>query len=80
MVDDVWRADGDKCTLLNVSCIAIRNRSTNHEEGNNGSGYCKDCGADLKASQRCKYCGEIHTGTFGWLIKFFHSILAIFKR
>ena len=46
----------------------------------NGSGYCKDCGADLKASQRCKYCGEIHGGTFGWLIKFFHSILAIFKR
>ncbi len=46
----------------------------------NGKGYCKDCGADLKASQRCKYCGEIHTGPFGWLIKFFHSILAIFKR
>ena len=46
----------------------------------NGNGYCKDCGADLKASQRCKYCGEIHTGAFGWLIKFFHSILAIFKR
>ena len=46
----------------------------------NGSGYCKDCGADLKASQRCKYCGQIHTGPFAWLIKFFHSILAIFKR
>ncbi len=46
----------------------------------NGNGYCKDCGADLKASQRCKYCGEIHTGPFAWLIKFFHSILAIFKR
>ena len=46
----------------------------------NGSGYCRDCGADLKAGERCKYCGEIHTGPFGWLIKFFHSILAIFKR
>ena len=46
----------------------------------NGNGYCRDCGADLKASQRCKYCGEIHTGTFGWLIKFFHTILAFFKR
>ncbi len=46
----------------------------------NGSGYCRDCGADLKAAQRCKFCGEIHTGPFAWLIKFFHSILAIFKR
>jgi hypothetical protein len=46
----------------------------------NGSGYCRDCGADLKASQRCNYCHQIHPGPFGWLIKFFHSILAIFKR
>ncbi|MBQ4365459.1 MAG: hypothetical protein II804_04255 [Clostridia bacterium] len=46
----------------------------------NGSGYCRDCGADLKASQRCKYCGEIHTGPFAWLIRFFHNILAVFKR
>ena len=23
---------------------------------------------------------KVHTGPFGWLIKFFHSILAIFKR
>ncbi len=28
----------------------------------------------------CKYCGQVHTGPFGWLVKFFHSILAIFKR
>ena len=46
----------------------------------NGSGYCRDCGADLKASQRCKYCGEIHTGFVGWFIKIYHSILALFKR
>ena len=26
----------------------------------------------------CKYCGEVHGGAFGWLIKFFHSILALF--
>ncbi len=44
----------------------------------NGSGYCKDCGADLRGGQRCKYCGETHGGAFGWLIKFFHSILAAF--
>ena len=45
-----------------------------------GSGHCRTCGADLQASQRCKYCGKIHTGPFAWLIKFFHSILALFKR
>ena len=26
----------------------------------------------------CKYCGEKHTGPFGWLIKIIHSILAVF--
>ena len=45
----------------------------------NGDGYCDDCGKDLW-SGRCAYCGQVHSGAFGWLVKFFHSILAIFKR
>lgn len=45
----------------------------------NGNGYCRDCGADLLGSKRCKYCGKAHTGPFGWLIKFFHLILSFFK-
>ena len=41
----------------------------------NGNGYCKDCGADLKASQRCKYCGKIHGSSFSsQFTKFFHTI------
>ena len=57
-----------------------------------GNGNCTRCGTHIKdvtPSQpsnpqpnpnACKYCGQVHTGPFGWLIKFFHSILAIFKR
>ena len=45
----------------------------------NGNGYCKNCGTDLKAGDRCK-CGEIHTGPFAWLIKFFHTIVYFFKN
>ncbi len=44
-----------------------------------GNGYCKNCGADLKGSQRCK-CGQIHTGPFAWLIKFFHGIRYFFTH
>ena len=56
------------------------------------NGNCTRCGQHIKdvpPSQpsnpqpnpnTCKYCGQVHTGPFGWLIKFFHSILAIFKR
>ncbi len=56
------------------------------------NGNCTRCGQHIKdvtPSQpsnpqpnpnACKYCGKVHTGPFGWLIKFFHSILAIFKR
>ena len=28
----------------------------------------------------CKYCGQVHTGTFGGLIRFFHSILYFFAN
>ena len=56
------------------------------------NGNCTRCGQHIKdvtPSQpsnpqpnpnACKYCGQVHSGPFGWLIKFFHSILAIFKR
>ena len=33
-----------------------------------------------KDPNACKYCGEVHKGPFGWLIKIIHSILAIFKK
>lgn len=45
-----------------------------------GDGYCDDCGNDMQSSDRCKYCGKIHTGPFAWLVKLFHSIFALFKR
>ncbi len=52
----------------------------------NGKGDCDRCGKHLKdvdsgsstPAGACKYCGQVHTGPFGWLIKFFHSILALF--
>ena len=52
----------------------------------NGQGNCDRCGKHLKdvntgnntPAGACKYCGKVHTGPFGWLIKFFHSILAAF--
>ena len=31
-----------------------------------------------KSKGDCKYCGETHSGPFGWLIKIIHSILAMF--
>ena len=61
-----------------------------------GNGNCTRCGAHIKdvtqptqptqpqpqpqPSGGCKYCGGTHTGPFGWLIQFFHNILAMFKR
>ena len=51
----------------------------NHvDDGNDG--YCDTCGQQMTGGDHCKYCGQIHGGAFGWLTKFFHSILAIFKR
>ena len=51
----------------------------NHVDTNN-DGKCDTCGEKMTGGKHCKYCGKIHGGAFGWLVKFFHSILAIFKR
>ena len=52
---------------------------TAHEDADN-DGKCDTCGQQMTGGDHCKYCGKIHGGAFGWLVKFFHSILAIFKR
>ena len=52
----------------------------------NSKGDCSRCGVHLKDVEPdngkpagdCKYCGETHTGLFGWLTKIIHSILALF--
>ncbi len=46
----------------------------------NNDGYCNRCGEMMTGGDHCKYCGKIHDGAFGWLVKFFHSIFAVFKR
>ena len=48
------------------------------DAGNDG--HCDRCGAQMTGGDHCNYCGQIHGGAFGWLVKFFHSILAFFKR
>ena len=51
-----------------------------HEDKNNDGKCDNGCGQMMTGGNHCKYCGKIHDGLFGWLVGFFHSILAIFKR
>ena len=54
----------------------------------NGDGYCDyGCGTYLGESSTsegqgdtCKYCGKVHTGSFGGIIKFFHNIAYFFAH
>ncbi len=50
-----------------------------HADADN-DGKCDACEEMMVGPGHCKYCGKIHGGAFGWLVKFFHSIFAIFKR
>ena len=56
-----------------------------------GNGNCTRCGTRIKDADQsdkpddhgkpkgdCKYCGEDHNGFFGFFVKIFHSILALF--
>ena len=50
-----------------------------HTDENN-DGHCDNCGTKMTGGDHCKYCGKIHNGVFGWLVKFFHNIFAFFQR
>ena len=54
--------------------------ATGEHVDEDNDGYCDACEEMMVGPDHCKYCGKIHGGLFGWLVKFFHSILAIFKR
>ena len=41
-------------------------------------GKCTRCGAAV--AQLCKLCGKNHTGFFGKIVGFFHSIIYFFKK
>ena len=63
---------------------------TDHKDANNDNICDYGCGTylgepttdhtDDQGSGRCKYCGKIHTGFFGKLVGFFHSILYFFAH
>ena len=53
--------------------------TTDHFDNDN-DGYCDMCNNMMEGDDHCVYCGKIHEGIFGWLVKFFHRILAIFKK
>ena len=46
----------------------------------NNDGKCDTCKQQMTGGNNCKYCGKVHDGAFGWLVSFFHSILAVFKK
>ena len=45
----------------------------------NSDGKCTRCGKQIAEPERdpnaCPYCGEVHGGLFGWLIRIIHNIL-----
>ena len=74
-------------TYTCTACNATKTETINALGHTNpdGNGNCSRCGKHLKdvdsgnssPAGACKYCGQVHGGAFGWLIKFFHSILAL---
>ncbi|MCH5198279.1 MAG: hypothetical protein J1E34_05165 [Oscillospiraceae bacterium] len=53
----------------------------NHKDSN-GDGKCDMCDTEMSNNNAkvCKYCGEVHTGFFGWIVKFFHFIFSLFNK
>ena len=67
------------CTVCGTEVTeVIPNSSTGDHTDADNDGYCDTCEQQMTGGDHCKYCGQIHGGAFGWLTKFFHSILALF--
>ena len=80
--DPTCTADGETtytCTICGDTYTEPIPATGEHIDADN-DGYCDTCEEMMTGGQHCKYCGKIHGGLFGWLVKFFHSIFAIFKR
>ena len=67
------------CNRGDHTYISDYTEKTKHKDIDN-DGFCDICDNQMSGGQHCIFCGKIHDGPFGWMIKFFHSILAIFKR
>ena len=65
------------CSLCGDSYSESIPATGNHIDDDN-DGYCDACEQQMIGGDHCKYCGQVHGGAFGWLTKFFHSILALF--
>lgn len=67
------------CTVCGTEVTEeIPNSSTGDHTDADNDGHCDTCEQLMTGGDHCKYCGQIHGGAFGWLTKFFHSILALF--
>lgn len=80
--DPTCTTDGETtytCTVCGNTYTEPIPATGNHVDDNN-DGKCDTCGEKMTGGKHCKYCGKIHGGLFGWLVKIFHSIFAIFKR
>ncbi len=72
--------DGEEiytCSLCGDTYTEPISATGEHVDEDN-DGRCDTCGQQMTGGDHCKYCGQIHGGAFGWLTKFFHSILALF--
>ncbi len=82
IIEQTCVTDGSQ-TLTCILCDETRTETldaTGKHIDNNNDGHCDYCSKQMTGGNHCKYCGKIHDGAFGWLVKFFHSIMAIFKR
>ncbi len=75
------------CTRCGDSYTSNNTPALKHEDFN-GDGYCDyGCGTYLgepstpgEQDDVCKYCGKVHTGPLGGIIKFFHNIAYFFAH
>ena len=74
-----------RCENCDYAASEIIPRTGHHDD--NGDGYCEGCGRDLRPAggeeepqNVCRLCGKVHTGFFGRIVGFFHSIAYFFTH
>ena len=64
----------------NYTVMTSANENAGLTPDDGGAADPNNGGSNGGGSGVCSYCGQVHTGLFGWLISFFHGILYFFKN
>ena len=72
--------EGSYCSVCGETLFEQKEIPKLDHVDTDNDGHCDLCDEMMVGGEHCTFCGQIHTGFFGTIVKFFHQILSLFIR